>query len=536
MPTIAMPPGLDPEQRLAWLKIRQELADTERRVKVARWRNRPDAWYCDRTECDGKPHDRWKAKHCRRIPGRSQAPPKGKWRIRFIRGGRGSGKTKSASENFADLIISSEPGEWAVVGPTFGDARDVCMAGPSGLIVALGGRAGPGGTLIERGPWIAKNGWNVSTGQLRLENGSIVYCDGANDGADRVQGKNLRGAWCDEVGLWAGSNRRGQKPKWTIAWDESIKYAVRLSPAKIIASGTPKESRSAKALVQRLLNDPKVPVDRLRTEDNADNLDPDQLSDWLESKGTRLGQQELEGELLTDREGALVTWDDIIPHRVAEDDVPPLSRILVSIDPSFSNTENSDECGIVAVGRGAGKWSGHAYVLSDWSGRYSMDTWAKKAVLLAWMLSANGIVYESNLAGDVVKRNIEGAISDLLTNESAWLSADVAEAGVDGKPENWVPPRLIKATAKMPKEARLEVVAPLWQQHRVHHVMLVEPDGSQILQDALEGQLTSWSPEDSYSPDRLDACSQAVAELNIQQFRRRAAATGDMLQRIGGQG
>jgi phage terminase large subunit-like protein len=775
---MAMPGGLTVEQELEWLKARKQLADLEHRLKLKEWRRRPESWLCNRQTCDGKPHDRWTARHCRKIPGRSQALPEGPWRIHYASGGRGSGKTRASAEGFAELILDNGPNEWAIVAPTFSDARDVCMAGPSGLIRALGGKAGGGGTLVETGPWIAPGGWNVSTGQLRLLDGSLIYCDGADDGALRIQGKDLAGCWCiargelvrtmrgeipiedvvvgdmvltrqgwrmveavacthrdadivtvctadghelrctpdheiwvEDVGwvparaltvgarlhLWSSSPDRlhgtsgmvpagtatrtattragkgsscmswfgngftdrfraaisfitaitteattsqrtwkpcpdptispnmgfwgrairllseprsvwprslrgrtvsrgttsaptavnhsspsGSEPssvaanavspstvisveasgtsdvydltvkdvhefyasgvlvkncdeiglwkQWKTAWDESIKYAVRQSPAKRIVSGTPKANRSARELVKRLIDDPSVPVDRLRTEDNADNLDPDQLEDWLSAKGTRMGRQELEGELLTDREGALVTWDDIVPYRVNEDDLPPMRRVLISVDPSFSNTENSDECGIVAGGEGTGKWAGHGFILADWSGKMSMDQWAKKAVLLAWLLEANGIIYEGNLAGDVVKRQLLTAIADFVRSEEAWRDPEYASLGIDGKPSHWTPPRLIKATAKLPKEGRLEVVAPLWQQHRMHHVVLTDPIEGEIFQNELENQLTSWSAEDKYSPDRLDAASQLAAELNLHKVRRGAAPTGQLMQ------
>ena len=60
-----------------------------------------------------------------------------------------------------------------------------------------------------------------------LESKTVVYIDGADDGGLRIQGKNLRGAWADEVGLWR---------RWRIAWEESLRYAVRIGPARIIAA------------------------------------------------------------------------------------------------------------------------------------------------------------------------------------------------------------------------------------------------------------------------------------------------------------
>ena len=124
----------------------------------------------------------------------------------------------------------------------------------------------------------------------------------------RIQGKNLKGAWCDEIGLW---------DQWETTWDESLKYAVRKGKSRIVATGTPKKSRKARKLVRRLLNDPKVPVSRLRTLDNAGNLSERFLDEVVSSsKGTRLERQELEGVLLDDIEGALWTADLIDAYRV----------------------------------------------------------------------------------------------------------------------------------------------------------------------------------------------------------------------------
>ena len=115
------------------------------------------------------------------------ADPTEEWPIWYLRGGRGSGKTRPAAEGLAEWMLE-EPGEYGVVAPTFGAVRDVCIEGPSGLIRALGGT-----NFKQLGPHIRR--WNRSHGQMFLENGSVVYVDGADDGALRVQGKNLTGAW-----------------------------------------------------------------------------------------------------------------------------------------------------------------------------------------------------------------------------------------------------------------------------------------------------------------------------------------------------
>lgn len=218
-----------------------------------------------------------------------QTPPDGDWRIWYIRGGRGGGKTWTGANTTAELIQSSPPGEWAVIAPTYGDARDTCIeSSDSGLLSALG---------LPR----TYAGWNRSMGELRLPNGSVVYADGADDGALRIQGKNLRGAWCDEVGLWK---------KWDVAWDESLRFAVRKAPAKIVATGTPKRNMPAIKLVRRLMADEKVAKSLLRTIDNAEHLHPEMLEELMVMAGTPLGMQELEGAVLDDADGGYFLRDD----------------------------------------------------------------------------------------------------------------------------------------------------------------------------------------------------------------------------------
>ena len=66
-------------------------------------------------------------------------------------------------------------------------------------------------------------------GQVVLHNGVVIYVDSAAEGGLRIQGRNLRGAWADEIGLWLN---------WEVAWKESLNYAVRspLGPCRWIST------------------------------------------------------------------------------------------------------------------------------------------------------------------------------------------------------------------------------------------------------------------------------------------------------------
>lgn len=392
-----------------------------------------------------------------RVARTEQRPPAGDWRIWYLQGGRGSGKTRAAAEAFAEMIEASEPGEWGVIAPTYGDGRDTCVEGASGLLQALG---------LPR----TYDGWNRSMGEIRLPNGSVIYVDGADDGALRVQGKNLRGAWCDEVGLWR---------RWELAWRESIAFAVRLAPAQIIASGTPKQGHG---LVRLLVADPTVPKSRLRTRDNLANLSDAAVAD-LEAAygGTRMGLQELEGELLLDTPGALWTVESFDREGFRAEAPDDLQRVVVAIDPAVTAEETSDESGIVVAGRrGVSSW-----VLEDLSLRADPASVARTAVGAYHDLAADRIVVEANNGGD-------------------WLPALIATVDPTVKVD--------KVHASRGKALRAQPVAGLYEQGRVHHVGCLA---------VLEDQMCSWTPESRTSPDRLDALVWALTSLHPELHGQR---------------
>jgi phage terminase large subunit-like protein len=345
-----------------------------------------------------------------------------------------------------------------VVAPTDSAVRDVCIEGPSGLIHALGTNLAE----IKRGASRLVTSYNQSSAILRLRNGSVIYADGADDGAPTIQGKNLRGLWADEVGLWR---------KWQQAWEESIRYAVRLSPARIVATGTPKRGHP---LVKSLMADGAVHKTLLRTSDNAANLDPRLLAElYAKYGGTTLGRQELEGEILDDVPGAL--WHRGLIEMLRVSVAPELTRIVVAIDPSATSTESADEAGVVVAGVDA---LGEGYILDDLSARTSPSLWAAAAVSAYHTRKADRIVAEVNNGGEMVEALLR------VTAPSVSYKAVTATHG---------------------KTTRAEPIAALYEQGRVHHVGAFE---------ALEDQMCSWVPGEK-SPDRMDALVWALTDLML---------------------
>ena len=212
-----------------------------------------------------------------------------------------------------------------------------------------------------------------------------------------------------------------------------------------------------------------------QTFDNAANLAPQALIELqLRYNGTRLGRQELYGELLEDIEGALWTRKMIDDARVTE--VPNLTKICVAIDPAVTSGEDSDETGIVVAGV---SMDGQYYVLHDGTLRSSPDGWARKAVELYHEYKANRIVAEKNNGGDMVGSVIRHV-------------------------DPTVPIKLV--TASRGKQVRAEPVSALYEQGKVHHV-----GGFNELED----QMVSWTPDSGTSPDRMDALVWAITELSV---------------------
>ena len=363
------------------------------------------------------------------------------------------------------IMLDPEPGEWGVVAPTYQDAWSICIEGESGLLAAFGTtyqdvRAGQS-ELVEY--------WHRSFAQMRLRSGHLVYVASAQDGGLHVQGKNLKGLWGDEIGLW---------DNWDTTWNESIRYAVRKAGARIIATGTPKKTRNARKLVRLLLDDPEIPVTRLRTIDNADNLSEAFIKEVVgKSKGTRLERQELEGELLDDVEGALWTPEIIDAGRL--ENLPTgvdLTRVVVAMDPAVTGGTESDETGIIVA---AEDRNGHGYVLADYSMRGTPDACMKKAVWAYRHHQADRIVGEANNGGDYLE-------ALLRTVDSS------------------VPYKKVIATRG--KAIRAEPVSALYEQKRIHHIGAF---------DELEDQMCNFVPgvDSKRHDDRMDACVWAFTEL-----------------------
>lgn len=382
-----------------------------------------------------------------------QIPPEGDWDVWILMGGRGSGKTEAGARYFAKWMQEHPGHRGRIIAPTLGDAFESCIDGPSGLR-----SVDPSVTVLPAAVGGSKVTW---------ANGSEALVLGTYGPGDV---ERLRASGNRHIDWWeeAAANRQ-----FAPAWDQAD-FGLRLGerPHSILTT-TP---RNVKKL-RELLALPGTVVTRGTILDNPHLPESKRATLVARYAGTRVGRQELDGELLTDVPGALWSWGLIErAHSTLPTNTPDMQRVVVAIDPAVTSGESSDETGIVVAGLGV---DGRGYVLDDRSCRMAPSKWARRSIVAFRDFEADRIVGEVNNGGDLVEEVLRS---------------------VDAN----IPYR--KVHASRGKRVRAEPLASLYEQGRISH-MQVFPE--------LEGQMTSWDPAMDDSPDRVDALVWAFAELGL---------------------
>jgi phage terminase large subunit-like protein len=349
-------------------------------------------------------------------------------------------------------FATEKVGQIALVGESEHDVREVMIEGVAGIMAVHARR--------DRPKWIS------SRRRLEWSNGAIAYAFSAED-PESLRGPQFAAAWCDELAKW----------RYAEATFDMLQFGLRLGerPRQVITT-TPRPI----ALLKRLITDPSTVVTRASTTGaNAAHLSLAFLDAVMARyAGTRLGRQELDGEIVEDRPDALWSRALIENCRVAL--APELQRIVVAVDPPASSSKRADACGLVAAGRVE---SGAVYVIADETvSGLSPDGWARKAIALWRRLSADALVVEVNQGGDMVR-------------------------AVIGEADPTVP--VVPVRAHRGKWLRAEPVAALYEQGKVFHAGAFPELEEEMCDFGLSG-LSSGR-----SPDRLDALVWAVTALSF---------------------
>lgn len=401
----------------------------------------------------------------------NQTPPEGIWKTWLIMAGRGFGKTRTGAEWVREQVMFHRKRYVGIVGPTFDDVRFTMIEGESGILACL-----------DRVGYVRDRDYFYYPSNLR-----IVFADGrfirgySAEKPDRLRGRQHDAAWADEIAAWA----KGQE-----AWD-MLQFGLRLGddPRQVVTT-TPKPVPVVKYILADRIGaeNPQgtVAVSTGSTYDNADNLAASALEEWTKRyEGTRLGRQELQGELLTDTPGALWSLAMIEATRVRS--APQfLRRIVIGVDPMTGQPDESrdpnapgSETGIVGCGLG---FDSRGYILEDASLAGTPLEWARAVVALYDKLGADRVIAEANNGGLMVEATLRQIRPSL-------------------------PITLVHASkGKIP---RAEPVSALFEKGEVSHVGTFP---------RLEDQMTSYDGSGD-SPDRMDAMVWAMTELMVEDDR-----------------
>ena len=389
-----------------------------------------------------------------------QKVPAGAWATWVILGGRGAGKTRAGAEWVRSRVEGSTPlsggvsRRIALVGETIEQARGVMVEGDSGILAS---------SPPDRRPKLI-----ASQRKLVWPNGAEASIASATN-FEALRGPQFDGAWSDELAKWRYARE---------AWD-MLQFTLRLgSDPRQLVTTTPRDN----PVLVEILGQKGTVVSHAGTQANRANLAPGFI-ERLEARygGTALGRQELDGELIRERQGALWTRDRIDAGRApAPGD---LTRVVVAVDPPVSTGSGADECGIVVAGvRAVGRsrdWQ--AWVLADLSCQgQTPQGWAEIAANAYDEFKADRLVAEVNQGGALVE-----AVMRTTAPQIAYRAVH----------------------ARIGKRLRAEPVAALYEQGRVHHA---EPF------PALEDQMCSFvGGQGGSSPDRLDALVWALTDLIV---------------------
>ena len=398
-----------------------------------------------------------------------QVAPAGDWRSWVVLGGRGAGKTRAGAEWVRSQVEGARPLDpgrarrVALVGETYEQVLKVMIEGESGLIAC----APP-----DRVPV-----WQATRRRLVWPNGAEAHCYSAND-AQALRGPQFDAAWADELAKW---------PDAEATWD-MLQFALRLGDGpRAVVTTTPRDVAVLKAVLAR----PTTVRTHAPTEANRAYLAESFLREVRDRyAGTRLGRQELDGELLEATEGAFWSHGQLKSCRGAVPDA--FDRVVIGVDPAVSSAKASDETGIVVVGVAASgrpqDW--RAWVLEDCSlGAATPAVWAEAVASAYARWGADRVVAEGNQGGEM----IEAVLRQVAPHVS-----------------------YRKVTARKGKGARAEPIAALYERGRVRHARGLAALEDQMCRMGVRGYAGPASP------DRVDALVWALWAAMIEPSVRGA--------------
>jgi predicted phage terminase large subunit-like protein len=311
------------------------------------------------------------------------------WNVFNFCAGRGYGKSRALNEWVIHMAKTQPYIRICMIAPTAGDIDKVMLKGDSGI-------------LSISPPWFYPI-YNPTYHRITWPNGSVAEAFSA-ERPDRLRGPQFHVCAQEEVTSW----------RFLQETYEMMEYGLRLgSDNRIVIATTPKNIE----FYVNILKDRKNWTYVSNTFENQDNLSKTYLQKMIDKyAGTRMGQQELEAEILADDDKALWKREWIDKNRVKirlddygnpvpQDEIlPDFISIVLAIDPAVSINKKSAETAISVAAYGV---DGKYYILYADSAKDTPDGWGRRVYELYDEYMCDSIVIETNQGGNLVVENLK---------------------------------------------------------------------------------------------------------------------------------
>lgn len=386
-----------------------------------------------------------------------QMEPPGRWLYWIALAGRGFGKSFMLS-HFAIRRAKKFPGaRIAAVARTAGHVWSDMVEGPAGLLACSP-------------KWFQPK---VLTNKKRLTfpNGSQIKLFSAEE-PDTLRGPNNDFAIVDEFAAMPYAEKVWRQLQMTMRRG--------VHPQTMVAT-TP---RPLKILIS-LAKDKRSVVTVGRSHDNRANVSQSWLDENVKPyEGTAFGRQEVGGEIMEEMPGAIFKREWFDPAWAAQHNGwrgrPPESkfrRVGIGIDPAETTGERADSWGIIAA---ASREDGLVEILEDATIRDTPDEAAKAAVKIYHKYGASFVIADVGRSGAMVKGIMK--LADPLV-------------------------RVLEKGGNKGKRAWAESAAVLYEKGKIFN----RGGGLTMLED----ECCTWTDDEKWSPDRMDALAYVVSELIV---------------------
>lgn len=251
-----------------------------------------------------------------------QLPPEVDFNLWMIMAGRGFGKTHTGA-NWSRGMAYNWPGSIGhVVARTHEDLRKTVFEGPAGLLAAI-----PSSLIVS---------YNKGTLEILLINQTKILGFSASE-PNRLRGPQCHWCWCDELAAW-----EYVEETWS-----NVVFSTRLSykgqNTRTLITTTPRPLPLLQEMVEksRLPNTKTVVVGGSSYENRA-NLAESVFEEITKYEGTKIGRQEIHGELIDPGEGAIVSKSWL---RYWTGPLPAFEYIVVSLDTAFTEEKYDKKTG-----------------------------------------------------------------------------------------------------------------------------------------------------------------------------------------------